>query len=90
VNIEKAGRYDVYLEYSVSDESAGKFFSFKIGKKKLQGKAEKTGSWFTYKREKIGTVRLPEGIQHAAILSDSKKDKGSMFDLREVKLVPVK
>jgi hypothetical protein len=90
VDIEKAGKYDVYLEYSVSDESAGKHFVLEVGKKKLKGKVDKTGSWFTYKTKKIGTVRLPGGVQKFTLRSGAKKEEGSIFDLREVKLVPAR
>lgn len=88
VDVANAGKYDVYLKYSVSDESAGKHFVLEAGKKKLKGKVDKTGSWFTYKTEKIGTVRLPEGVQKFTLKSGAKTEEGSMFDLSQVKLVP--
>ncbi|HEX5555043.1 MAG TPA: neutral/alkaline non-lysosomal ceramidase N-terminal domain-containing protein [Chitinophagaceae bacterium] len=88
VSIAKKGRYDVYLVYSVSDQDAGKAFVLQLGKKRLKGKVEKTGSWFTYKRKKIGSVRLSSGVHTITLKSGSRKDKGSMFDLREVTLVP--
>ncbi len=90
VKIEKAGRYDVYFEWSVSDKEAGKAFILRAGKKKLKGTVGKTGSWFTYKKEKIGSIRLSSGIQQITLKSGSKREKGSLFDLREVELVPVR
>jgi hypothetical protein len=87
VNIEKAGRYDVYIEYSVSDGEAGKHFELVAGKKKLKGKVEQTGSWFTYKTKNIGTLRLPAGIQKIVLKSNSGTENGSMFDVREVRIV---
>jgi hypothetical protein len=90
VNIEKKGRYDVYLVYSVSDGEAGKHFVLVAGNKKLKGEAPKTGSWFTYKTIKAGAIRLSPGEQDVALKSNVKREKGSMFDLREVRLVPVK
>lgn len=89
VNIEKAGKYNVYLVYSVSDTEAGKNFILHAGKKRLKGKVGKTGSWFTYKTEKIGTVHLSKGIHPFVLESGSKREKGSMFDVREIKLIPV-
>lgn len=89
-NIEKAGKYDVYIEYSVSDKEAGKTFALQYGNKKLKGKTDKTGSWFTYKTKKIGTIRLSAGELDFTLGSGSGKESGSVFDLREVKLVPVK
>ena len=89
-NIEKAGKYDVYIEYSVSDREAGKTFTFQYGSKKLKAKTDKTGSWFTYKVKKIGTIRLSAGELDFILGAGSGKESGSVFDLREVKLVPVK
>jgi hypothetical protein len=89
-NIEKAGRYDVYIEYSVSDKEAGKTFTLQYGNKKLKAKTDKTGSWFTYKTKKIGTIRLSAGEMDFILGAGSGKESGSVFDLREVKLVPVK
>ena len=89
-NIEKAGKYDVYIEYSVSDKEAGKTFTLQYGNKKLKAKTDKTGSWFTYKTKKIGTIRLSAGEMDFILGPGSGKGSGSVFDLREVKLVPVK
>ena len=89
-NIEKAGKYDVYIEYSVSDKEAGKTFALQYGNKKLKGKIEKAGSWFTFKTKKVGTIHLPAGVVDFVLGGGVEKESGSMFDLREVKLVPVK
>ncbi|MEO5998711.1 MAG: neutral/alkaline non-lysosomal ceramidase N-terminal domain-containing protein [Chitinophagaceae bacterium] len=87
VDVEKTGKYDVYLEWSVSDKEAGKSVVFEAGSKKVKGKVGKTGSWFTYETQKIGTIHLSAGQQKMVFKSNSKSEKGSMLDLREVKLV---
>lgn len=89
-DIAKAGKYDVYIEYSVSDKEAGKTFILQAGAKKLKGKFEKTGSWFTFRTKKAGTLRLPAGTLDFTFGGDAAKEKGGMPDLREVRLVPVK
>src|SRR5690606_40369351 len=53
VEIERTGKYDVFLEWSVSDETAGNPFVFETQDKPLKGKVGKTGSWETFKSEKI-------------------------------------
>jgi hypothetical protein len=90
VDIEKAGKYDVYLDWAVSDSEAGKAFVFTSGSKKIKGKIGKTGSWFTYRTEKIGTLHMNAGTQKMVFASNSTSQKGAMLDLREVKLVFVK
>lgn len=90
VNVDKAGKYEVYIKYSVSDSEAGKSFAFESGSKQLKGKVIKTGSWFTYARKKIGVINLSSGVQKMVLKSNSASDKGAMLDLAEVTLVPVK
>jgi hypothetical protein len=89
VQVRKNGKYDVYLEWSVSDAEAGKPFVFEAGNKKLEGKIGKTGSWFTYKKEKIGTISLKSGLQKMVFKSNSNSAKGAVLDLRQVVLVPL-
>ncbi|MEO6187916.1 MAG: hypothetical protein ABIO82_06590 [Ginsengibacter sp.] len=90
VQLDKGGKYEVYMEWSVSDNEAGKSILFEAGNKKVRGKVGKTGSWFTYKTQKIGTVYLSAGLQKVILKSNSKTEKGAMMDLREVKLMPYK
>jgi hypothetical protein len=56
----------------------------------LKGKIEKTGSWFTYKTKKIGTLHLSAGTLDFVLGAGSEKEKGPLFDLREVRLISVK
>ena len=87
VEVAKAGKYDIYLEWAVSDKEAGKSVVFEAGNKKVKAKIGKTGSWFTYETQKIGTIQLSSGVQKMIFRSNSTSEKGSMLDLREVKLV---
>lgn len=90
VNVVKAGKYDVYLDWSVSDKDAGKAYMLQVGKRRLERTVEKTGSWFTYKNKKVGSIRLSSGIHTISLKSNSRKETGSMFDLREVTLIPAR
>lgn len=90
VNIKKGGKYDVYLEWSVSDAAAGKSFILAAGNKSIKARVGKTGSWFTYHTKKIGALRLKEGIQTIVLKSGPGKEEGSMFDVREIRLVPAR
>ena len=84
----KKGKYDVYLEWSVSDEEAGKPFVLQVGSQKLTGKVGPTGSWETFRKQKIGTVSLSTGPQKLIFKPAGKFEKGALLDLREVRLVP--
>ena len=87
MDVERSAKYDVYLEWAVSDHEAGKSVVFEAGNKKTKGKVGKTGSWFTYRTQKLGTIHLSAGMQKMVFKSNSTSQKGSMLDLREVKLV---
>jgi neutral ceramidase len=88
VQVEKNGKYDVYLDWSVSDSEAGKPFVFEAGNRKLKGKIGKTGSWFTYRKERIGTISLTKGVKKMVFKSNPNSAKGAVLDLRQVVLVP--
>ena len=90
VNIEKAGKYEVRLEYSVSDDEAGKSFVFSAGKKSVKGRLDKTGSWYTYATKKIGAINLLAGDQTMVFKSNASSEKGAMLDLARISLIPVK
>jgi neutral ceramidase len=86
VNVKEKGKYDVYLEWSVSDAEAGKPFVLEAAKKKLNGKIGKTGSWFTYRNEKIGSIQLQSGNQKIVFKPVSDSPKGALLDLRSISL----
>lgn len=89
MEVAKSGKYDVYVEYSVADASAGKEYELAIGKSKVKGVTQKSGSWFTYRKDKIGTINLKKGNQKASVKAVKiDKSGSSVFDLREITLVP--
>jgi neutral ceramidase len=88
INIPQKGAYQVYLEWSVSDRDAGRLFVFEAGDKKLKGKIGPTGSWFTYRTERIGSLKLLAGKQKIVFRSDPGSKKGPMLDLRKIVLKP--
>lgn len=90
VRVPKQGKYDVYLEWSVSDAEAGKPFVVEAGNRKLSGTVGKTGSWFTYRTEKLGRIQLQAGTQKIVFKPGSESKKGALMDLRQLRLIPVK
>jgi peptidoglycan-N-acetylglucosamine deacetylase len=90
VDIKEEGVYDVYLTWSVSDEEAGKKFTFNIGDQAISGVVSKSGSWETFKSDLIGSVRLREGQKKAVFKPFEKFTGEALLDLRELRLVPKK
>lgn len=90
VQIIESGVYEVYLEWSVSNEEAGKPFVFKASEEQLIGKVSRTGSWEKFNTKKIGHILLQDGMQKLVFKPASKFDKGALLDFRQIKLVPLK
>lgn len=90
VDVIHTGEYEVYLEWSVSNEEAGKEFILEAKDNRLTGVVGKSGSWETFKNENVGKIRLSGGNQKIVFRSKTKFDKGALLDLRKIKLVAVK
>lgn len=89
VEVERADTFDVFLEWSVSDEQAGKPYLFIAGDQELSGRVEKTGGWLTYDIKNIGRVTLESGTYTMSFKPDSEfPDTDALLDLRGVYLVP--
>ncbi|CAG5000335.1 hypothetical protein DYBT9275_02442 [Dyadobacter sp. CECT 9275] len=88
MDVSKGGTFDVTLEWSVSDEEAGKPFVLETGKSVIKGKTEKSGSWETFKSRQIGQIKLSPGKHKMVFRPDSKFEKGALLDLRGIKLSP--
>ncbi len=89
VDLKTGGEYDVYLEWSVSDEEAGKQFILTANDQQLTGTVDKSGSWETFKTKLVGRIKLVKGHQKIIFRSKTKFDKGALLDLREIIFVRV-
>ncbi len=90
VNVKNRGTYDVYLEWSVADEEAGRSFVFGTDEQKVIGNVQKSGSWETFKTLKIGKIKLESGLQKMTFRPNENFEKGALLDLRSLKLVLIK
>ena len=72
----KAGKYDVWFEWSCADESAGNTFVLKARDHELKGKIPTTGSWQKHKKAKFGTIELA-GRQHESGACGGREDQRS-------------
>lgn len=87
-DVASPGTYDVFLEWSVSDEEAGKEFLLQAGDQQITGIVNKSGSWETFKQEKIGSLTLEKGKISIVFRSKSSFAKeAALLDLRKLKLV---
>lgn len=84
VEVPIDGIYEVRLDWSVSDEESGKEFVLLLGKEKISGTVEKSGSWETFKKKPIGKVHLKAGYNRMVFKSAQEFDNGALLDLREI------
>ena len=87
LDLAKAGKYAVELDYACENGVAGNGFVLDAGSVRLTGKIEGTGSWDTYKQAKLGSVELKTGPQKLSFRSQGKI-QGALLDLRSLRLIP--
>jgi peptidoglycan-N-acetylglucosamine deacetylase len=88
VDVPMEGAYEVWLDWSVSDEEAGKEFILKAGYENIRGIVDKSGSWETFQRKPIGTIQLKKGYNKVIFKSYGEfGEKGALLDLREITLI---
>lgn len=90
VDVSDAGEYEVFLEWSVSNEEAFKEFILEANGQQLIGIVDQTGSWETYLNKNIGRIKLAEGRQTMVFKPKSNFEKGALLDLRQIKLTGIK
>ncbi|MHA8100688.1 carbohydrate-binding protein [Aquirufa nivalisilvae] len=87
VDVQKAGDYQVEINYSVDNAEAGKEFILSSPSAQLVGKVPPSGSWETYKILKAGKIHLNSGIQKMVFKSKTQfKAGGAILDLRAIVL----
>jgi putative membrane-bound dehydrogenase-like protein len=90
VEIAKAGKYAVSLDWACDAKSAGKAFLILGGASRLTGTVESTGSWDNYRSARVGEVVLPAGQQRVTFRPAGALSGDALIDLRSIRLVPLK
>ncbi len=88
VNLDKAGAFDVYLDYACANDSGGNLFAVDGTEPALRGTVAATGGWDRYTLVKLGTAKLPAGAGRITFRPDAPV-KNALLDLRTLYLVPV-
>ncbi|MDN3687815.1 polysaccharide deacetylase family protein [Cyclobacterium jeungdonense] len=89
MEVPETGSYEVWMEWSVSDEEAGKEYLLSVSTQNLQGKIEKTGSWETFRQKKLGILQMDKGYQKLSFKGANPAVKGPLLDIRKISLEPV-
>jgi putative heme-binding domain-containing protein len=88
----RAGTYDVWVDYACEKPNHGNELLIQVGsgdkaETKLTWRVEATAIWDTYRKVRIGVVKLEAGRQRISVRSNGAI-KGALLDLREIELVP--
>jgi putative membrane-bound dehydrogenase-like protein len=83
--VERPGRFEVWLDYACADPSQGNHYVLDTGKARLEGTVAGTGTWDDYRRAKIGELDLAAGRQRLE-MRPAERIKGAMIDLRAIEL----
>jgi putative membrane-bound dehydrogenase-like protein len=87
--VDKPGRYAVWLDWACADASKGTPYQIEIGTEKITGRVVGTGTWDDYRQESVGEVTLPPGRQRLIFRPADNRRRGALIALRTVELRPL-
>jgi putative membrane-bound dehydrogenase-like protein len=87
IEVVRPGKYTVWLDWACADGVAGNTYRLQAGLNQLTGKVKGTGTWDSYRQEKIGEISLSAG-QHQVVFRSVGRIRTFLIDLRGIKLVP--
>ncbi len=88
LQVERPGRYAVWLDYACADATAGNLFVLRTGETWLAAEVPGTGTWDDYRTTHFGELDLPAGLVRLT-LAPAAAPSQYLMDLRAVRLVPV-
>jgi hypothetical protein len=90
VEVLHPGWYAAWLDWSCDDASAGSGFRLEVPGSALDGTVISTGSWDAYRQEKIGEIRLGEGVSQLTFRAKAEITPGKyLIDLKGIRLEPL-
>ncbi len=89
VDVPEEGVYEIWLEWSVSDEESGKEFIVSSGEQEIKGLVEKSGSWETFKKVSIGKMKLNADYNKITLSAVEDFENGALMDVRALVLEPL-
>jgi putative membrane-bound dehydrogenase-like protein len=90
IDVRKAGRYSVEIEYACQNEAAGDRWQLRSADGSLEGTVTGTGTWDDYKTSRAGEIQLSAGRQRITLRAAREILGGAMIDLKSIRLKLVK
>ncbi len=88
MEVKQAGTYDVSIEWSCADHTAGNKYRVEVSSGSFTGSVEGTGGWTNFRGKKVGTVTFAAGPQALVVRSDGEVMVQALFDIRSITLTP--
>jgi putative membrane-bound dehydrogenase-like protein len=88
VQVPRAGRYAVWLDWACDPGSAGNSFVLEADDETLTGKVASTGDFDTYRQAKVGELTLRAG-ERRVVMRAAGKMHNYLIDLRAIRLEPI-
>ena len=86
----RPGKYSVEVTYACEPNNEGSEYSVGVdGLPTAHGTVKSTGSWTTWRTEKLGTIDIPSGKPIVAVRV-TKMPRGAVMNLKEVRLIPAR
>jgi putative membrane-bound dehydrogenase-like protein len=89
VDVSKAGKYDVRLNFACDPKAAGNTYVIASGKARVSGKVPDTGGFDKFRVEKVGQLELAAGV-HQITMRPLDSIHYALIDLKAIELVPAK
>lgn len=86
VDVRKAGRYNVEMEYACQNNAAGNRWQLRSADGSLEGVVKGTGTWDSYRATRAGEIQLSAGRQRITMRAVGEIRGGAMMDLKSLRL----
>lgn len=86
LELDRPGVFRAVLEWSISDEEAGKEVEFHFSSQVIKKAIPSSGSWETFRFLDLGEVQLPAGRHRVVVKPANPEEDGHFMDLRNIQL----
>ncbi len=90
IKVAQPGEFEVFVTYACDPKIGGGTFRVSAADAAIEGRATPTASWTDFRRELVGTIRLPAGASVPLDVTAISIPNGALMNLRRVELVPQK
>lgn len=87
--VDKAGEYEVTLNYASHPNCNGNQIKFVVGKEELSVSLPHTGAWVNFKPHVVGKIKITQSGDLTLTLIPGNMNGGSVMNLRSVTLKPL-